>query len=364
MKTAKANIPRIVDLAGRIEGDIRARKLQPGDAYLPTSEVAQMLGVGTVAANRALQLLAKRRLLSRRQGRGAVIDEGIMTEQKSSLKAVHFLVHQEYLRKEGLLADGVIVGMQGVLPGADVQMNFLRPGAEGEVAERVIAGALRSGQPEGLVLVRTPLAVQRAVQASGLPAVVHGMLYPSVQGIPWIDRDHRQAARLLVERFLTCGHRRLVYVAREQVLPGDYPFMDGLVERMAEARLPLGSLVVRRLPLDQHVIEAEVRALLQHAEGVYSGILGQTEPFADAAAAAAESLGLAVGRDVIVAVAAVYRPQGGPSVRYPNIRNNLSPERIGEHLARMLLRQLRDQHWKPNHEILPVALEEPAGEET
>lgn len=364
MATVQSSVPRIVDLAGRIEQDIRDRGLQPGDAYLATAEVAQMLAVNKVAANRALQLLAKRRMLSRRQGRRAVVDEGIMTEKKSSLRAVHFLVHQEYLRKEGLLADGLIVGLQGVLPGADVQMNFLRPGAEAEVVERVIAAALRSGPPEGLVLVRAPLAVQRAVQASSLPAVVHGMLYPSVQGIPWIDRDHRQAARLLVEHFLTCGHRGLVYVAREQVLPGDYPFIDGLVERMAEAGLPLGSFIPRRLPLDAGVIRAEVRALLEDSQRPYPAILGQTEPFADAAAGAVESMGLVVGRDGTVAVAAVYRPQGGPLVRYPYIRSNLSPERTGEHLGQMLLRQLRGQHWKPDREILPVMLEEPAGEKT
>ncbi len=359
METVLSKTPRIVDLAGRIEDDIRARGLRAGDAYLPTAEVAHMLGVGTVAANRALQLLAKRRVISRRQGRPAAVAEGIMTEQKSSLGAVHFLVHQEYLKKEGLLADGLIVGLQGVLPGADVQMNFLRPGAEGEVVERVIAGALRSGQPEGFVLVRAPLGVQRAVQASGLPAVVHGMLYPSVQGVPWIDRDHRQAARLLVEYFLARGHRRILYLARERMLPGDYPFEDSLADRLGEAGLPSGALIARRLPPDQNVVEAEVRALLEQAQGVYPAILGQTELLAEAAGAAVESLGFTAGDDVAVAVSTVYRPGGDGPVRYPYIRNNVSPEKIGDHLGQMLLRQLRGQHWKPDHEIVPVSLFEP-----
>ena len=363
MQTVQSNVPRIIDLAGRIEDDIRARGLRPGDAYFPTAEVAQMLGVGTVAANRALQLLAKRRLLSRRQGRGAVVAEGIMTEQKSSLGAVHFLVHQEYLRKEGLLADGVIVGLQGILPGLDVQMNFLRAGAEAEVVERVIAAALRSGGPEGFVLVRAPLAVQRAVQASGLPAVVYGTLYPSVQGLPWIDRDHRRAARLLVEYFLARGHERILYLARERMLPGDHPFEDALAERLGEAGLPSGALMARRLPPDQNAVEAEVRVLLEGTEGVYPAILGQTELLAEGAGAAVESLGLTVGNEVAVAVSTVYRARGRGPVRYPYIRNNVSPEEIGDHLGRMLLRQLRGQHWKPDHEIVPVSLVEPAANE-
>ena len=98
MANLRPRTPRIVQLAARIEEDIRGRKLEPGDAHQNTNQIAEMLGVSTVAANRAMQLLAKRRLLSRGQGRGAVISEGIMAAQKLVLRAVHFLVHQRYLK--------------------------------------------------------------------------------------------------------------------------------------------------------------------------------------------------------------------------------------------------------------------------
>ena len=59
--------PRVLRLADRIQEDIRQRALGPGDPYLTTIETARMLGVNNSVAGRALQLLAKRRVIERRQ---------------------------------------------------------------------------------------------------------------------------------------------------------------------------------------------------------------------------------------------------------------------------------------------------------
>jgi DNA-binding GntR family transcriptional regulator len=75
MDTSKQNTSQIVHLAKRLEEDIRARSLKPGDPYLNTQETARMLGVSNAAANRALQLLVKRNTLRRRQRSGTFIAE-------------------------------------------------------------------------------------------------------------------------------------------------------------------------------------------------------------------------------------------------------------------------------------------------
>src|SRR5688572_33109266 len=66
----RTKVPRIVELADLIAADIRRRKLNPGDSYQSTLETAEMLGVSTTAANRAMQVLVKRRVLDRRQKKG------------------------------------------------------------------------------------------------------------------------------------------------------------------------------------------------------------------------------------------------------------------------------------------------------
>ena len=60
----KGQVPRVIELADRIAEDIRRRKLKPGDPYQGTTETAEMLGVSTTAANAAMQVLVKRRLIA------------------------------------------------------------------------------------------------------------------------------------------------------------------------------------------------------------------------------------------------------------------------------------------------------------
>ena len=60
MTVMDGQIPRILLLADHIAEDIKRRKLKPGDPYQGTTETAEMLGVSTTAANRAMQVLVKR----------------------------------------------------------------------------------------------------------------------------------------------------------------------------------------------------------------------------------------------------------------------------------------------------------------
>lgn len=348
--------PRIVQLAGRIEEDIAERKLQPGDAYLGTNDVARMLGVSTVAANRAMQLLVQRRLISRRQRSGAIIAEGIRDSRRPPLRCVHFLVHRDYLKAEGLLADGVVIGMQTELPGVNVQLNFMASDASDESVNRLISTTLRSSEPEGFVLVRASLAVQRLIQASGLPAVVHGSLYPSIHGLPWIDRDHLRSARLLTQYLLGRGCRRVVYLSRDVLFPGDYPFQDGICETLSEAGLPMSALMIRNLPADLAVIQAATADLLASC-GREVGVIARTERLAEGAADAVRHIGLEVGADVPVVVSHIYRAGNENPPAFPYIRNTVEPQRIGAHLGRMLLQLAKGQSPDPGCEMIPVELE-------
>jgi DNA-binding transcriptional regulator YhcF (GntR family) len=187
MSSGYSQTPRIMELAQQLEADIRRKQLKPGDPYLPLVEAARMLGVGTSTANRALQLLAQRGLLERVQRRGTFIGSLQREASPGQLKRVFMLVHRSYLRQEGLVADGVLVGIQGVLPGVDVQFNFLPATDPTDYVDSLIAEILRAKEPAGIVLTKVPFAVQRAVRDSGLPAVVHGSPFPSIEGMAWVS---------------------------------------------------------------------------------------------------------------------------------------------------------------------------------
>src|SRR5262245_40056222 len=115
---------KIVDVAELILADIRRRGLRPGDAYLSTAETARWLRVSGSTTNRALQLLVQRGLITRRQRQGAVVADPADRGVESPLQRVHLMVREDHLRAEGLWADGMLLGLQGALPGVELQFNF------------------------------------------------------------------------------------------------------------------------------------------------------------------------------------------------------------------------------------------------
>ncbi len=354
MKTPHISTPRIIELADQIVSDIRNRKLSPGDPYLTAAETARMLRVSSTAANRALQLLSQRKVLQRRQRKGTFVLDLPETHTSSVLRRVHLLVHQNYLKTEGLMADGIIVGMQSALPGAEVHFNFLPPVDEVDYVNQLIGETMRSSDSEGFVLVRSSLAVQRLLHSSGLPVVVNGMLQPSVSGIAWIDKDYRNVGELLAEHLLRNGFQKIAILMRERMYPGDYRVLDAVRDTLEKAGCTAASLILRCLPPDREAIKAAAVQLLEETREPI-GMLCRAEPWATGAAAAAEALNRKVG----IVISDIYRKSFENPPPYPFTRSLLRPEEIGAHIGRMLAQQARGEASDPDHEIIPVKLELP-----
>ena len=335
MEDQSQSIPRVVQLAHQIELDIQSRDLQPGDPYLTTAQTARMLGVSTTIANRALQFLARNGRLDRKQRRGTFIAEPTPRPGESSLARVHLVVHQRYMRAEGLLADGVIVGLQTVLPGVDVSFNFMPPGDERQYVEELAGSIMQAGQPEGLVLVRANLEVQQMVAQSGLPAVVYGTPYRSITQLSFVDADQNAIGRLLAEYAVRQRCKRMFVIMRDQMLPGDTPYLDAIQRMAGEAGIAADRLQIRFLARDRELVAAEVRHLLERKRP-RPAILCRDEPLADAVLEELDCLGIRIGEDVAVAVSTIYRRgnEAPPSIPYTQYVD--SPVQIGEHLGRLL----------------------------
>src|SRR3569833_4712801 len=102
--------PRLVEVADQIAADIRRRGLRPGDPYLRTAETARWLRVGGSTVNQALQLLAQRGVIHRRQRQGALVADPTARTNGASLKRVPIVVSEEHLRTEGQWGEGVLFG--------------------------------------------------------------------------------------------------------------------------------------------------------------------------------------------------------------------------------------------------------------
>ncbi|MCC6679771.1 MAG: substrate-binding domain-containing protein [Phycisphaeraceae bacterium] len=353
MNVEQAQTPRVLELARQIELDIARRGLQPGDSYLNTGEVAQLLGVNRMVANRAMQLLAQRRRIVRKQRRGTTISEPAPMHLSQPIESLLLLVQAHYLSSEGLLGDGVIVGISHEFPGLDVQFIYVPSGNESALVDQTINQCLRAEKTTGLLLVRSSLETQRLVAESGLPAVIYGTPQPSITSLSSIDRDQYQIGQLCAEHVLSRGQQRLLVLMRDRMYAGEPAFQDGLQAAASRRGLKLDSVYFRDLPADKAAVSAEVGKLL-HDDPTSLGIIARSEALAEGAVEAIENQGLAVGRDVALAVADVYRRGTAAPPRYPYIKGRFTPEQQGREIGTLLKDAVMGQPVR--HVTVPVDL--------
>lgn len=345
--------PRIVDVAEQIVADIRKRRLRPGDPYPGTAETAQRLHISGSTVNRAFQLLAQRGVVERRQRKGTIVGDLRPRGNDATLRRVHLVVREDHLRAEGLWADGVLWGLQGALPGVELQFNFRPEVDEAEYVEQMIGDVLRSRQPAGLVLIRSTVVTQRLVAASGLPAVVSGTLQPSITNLPSVDRDQRQIGVLLAQHLLDDKCKRFAIFTRERIAPGDHLTIDGALATLAAAGVPLKNVQLRSLPSDDAAIRAAAEAVLSMQNGPL-GCLCRSGTLARGVAAAAARLKLPAKRRPNIVIA----DAGGSATElpYPKIETTITAEAFGKLLGEALTQSAHGEKPEPYHVVVPVRL--------
>ncbi len=355
MSIGDTKLRRIVRLAEAIVADIRGKNLQPGDRYLGTIDTARMLRVDTSDVNRAMQLLVKRRVLTRRQRLGTFVGDGIGASHIVPLSAVRFLIAEQEIRSEGLFDSDVMMGFQEQLPHVKLGIHSVPRTNEAEEMQRLVAEVLRNAEPEGLVLVGATLGMQRAVAASGVPAVVFGHPYPSVKGLSFVDRDQRQIGRTLAQYLLKQGCRRIVCMFRRRMLPGDHLLLDAVGATLMEAGLAGPSLTVRCLPHDAEVIRAEVNGILDASDGPI-GLLARVSLMAEIVAETVAARDNRTRYQATVVSGGDYYSRESRGTSFPFIRSKTSLREEGSVLARVLLQQFEEGASDSFSELLEIQL--------
>lgn len=341
--------PRVMEIADRIQADIKSRRLSAGDAYLTTAEVARLLHIGTASANKALQLLVQQGVLKRRNKSGCIIAGA--AESPRELARVQILVHRDYMRIEGLFADDLILGLRNELPGVQIFFNFLPQYGEPEFVQKVIAETLRLPDKSGFILARSSFALQSLMASTGMPAVVLGTPYRAVQGLASLDRDHDLAGSLLAKGLLNRGCKELIVLMRATEWPGDFPFMDAILHEFSSSGISANHIKIRHLPPEENAIIAEMAYLLAGCSGL-TGVIARSEPLTLGALKAIEQLRRK--QKVFVVASDMYRQNFIDSRQYIGVTTQWSAEQIGAQLGRMLREQALGHKLKTLHEVIPV----------
>jgi GntR family transcriptional regulator, arabinose operon transcriptional repressor len=356
MATASTATPRISQLANLLADHIQLHALQPGDRFLTTAEASKLLKVGSSTANRALQVLERRRIIVRQQRSGAFIADRPMVEEAPMLHRVNFLVHQKYLRAEGVGQDEVLLGIERELPGVPVQISFLPPGGEDVYVRKLVDESVNAKRVDGFVLVRASYETQRLLAERRIPAVAYGTLYASIDQLASLTEDMRAVGLELTKFLLSRGHQRIAHFNRQIAYRGDHWTIEGITEALHAAGRGFDSLSMQFLPDADEEYLSEAGRLLDSPYGA-TGFICRTVRMADAVSQAAEARGLVIGQDIDVTVCNVYQKPGSRP-RYVYARSVLNSEEQGRHLARLLVAQAGG---KPavRTEIMPIELEFP-----
>lgn len=351
MARSGTDTPRLVELAEKLAADIEDRNLKPGDRYLTTVDASKLLGVSNGLANRALQLLERRQIITRQQRSGAFIANLPGELSLPPLRRVHFLVHQNYLASEGIGNDMVLLGMQEELPGVHVQISFLpQENADGFVAD-LIDHSLTAKARDGFILVRAPFEVHQLVSNSGVPALVYGGIYPGITRLTRLDRDMASIGYLATDYLLAQGHKKIALLTRQETLPGDHDTLDAIRRRLTESKLDPDALYERFLPPATIVCEAAVQRLLNQTNPP-TGFVCRTIRMANAVKEVATKRKMLQKTDTVLCDS--YLP-ANQAPQHVYLRPLYSSEEQGKHMARMLAAMARGE--VVPDEIIPVKLD-------
>lgn len=163
-------------VARRLEGDIRTRALQPGDRYLSVSDAAAFLGVSPATAHRAMDLLVRKELLIRQQGRRHVCRRRRASVRPNRIRTVHILLPEAMEAATPRRADVMIAAVRQVMPGATVQFTYLPEHGTMDYLRELLKSSRQSEQLAGVIPVSCSREVYRFLEQLGGPMVVLGSL--------------------------------------------------------------------------------------------------------------------------------------------------------------------------------------------
>ena len=238
---------KISELAKRLRLDIAERSLRSGDHYLTAAAAAEMLGVSSAMANRAMNLLAEKDLLVRHRSRGTFVGAGFDDGDDVANTAVHLIEVMSGAETSDLQAGEMMSALRTIIPDARLVCHFF---PENNSARQIHDEVKRLADDKsfgGLVLSSCPRDVQENIVRAGVPAVLWGSAYPGVD-LPYVDLDQEEIGRLMAKQAVEAGCNRLIFVTREIWREGDTKVFHGITQKAHKAGLGPDAVRLQNVP--------------------------------------------------------------------------------------------------------------------
>ena len=353
MLTSKTSVSKLERLAARLEQDIRQRGLCAGDRYMTAPEAADLLGVSTGMAHRAMRALAQGRKLVRRRNCGTFVGPHFEMKRTTATRTVYVLMPSLGIDRDVFPLETFIYGVRTRIQ-ANVQVSFL-PQSNTQAYLREFLHSIPSmGVVSGLVPISCPHDVYRQLANSGVPTVIVGTPYVDHMDIASVDVDNHEAGRLLAEYLIECGHRRIALITAMDGRPGDNGFYDGVSEALTAASLPHNALIMRIVPMQPTALTAQLGRLLIKPD-MPTGLIVRSTNMARAVSKAFCNLEVHADRRCEI-VYQRYQPIEGIELPFTYVRARVSFDNVVGLIANMLEQLGRGEVLDEPRVVIPVDL--------
>ncbi len=279
------------DVAEAIRDFIRQRQLW-GKRLFPERELARQLGVSRRTVRRGVDVLERRGLVCRQQGRGTLVLQEPSAQRLSAFRRV--MVGARYDDPYGRLGSAT-AGVTEVAADRGWQLSFgdlSRPAGRARFLDELKRGGIDATV---LISVAETALVEHVLTIWRGPLVAVDHHFPGLPIASVMD-DSEGGARAAVEHLLSMGHRRIAYVeiGRRELNPWRYEGYAGAL-RKAGINLDRGLVRPARFSVEGGRCAAEELLALDDPP---TGIVAFDETRALGVWRAAEERGFEVGRDL------------------------------------------------------------------
>lgn len=238
----------LASLADRIEEDILRRDLRRGDLYLSTSEVAGRFSTSRASANRAMEILAGRGILERRQGRGTFVGASMRRNARKVFQTISLLYPSEAIARTDPESWAMLRTLGGGISFGSLQINFIPDHDRLEFIRQLVDSGRRSGTLSGLIAVSLDALTYDFLARCPLPSVIVGSKFSPRKGLVNVNLNYQEAGRLLARHFLRKGCRRFLVAAPLRHAAGVRQLTAGVRGQLELAGLPPSALSMRHFP--------------------------------------------------------------------------------------------------------------------
>jgi len=334
--------PKYLDLAQRLLRDISDRGLKPGDRLGTETELVSRHHLSRATVRQALSVLERDGYVSRRRAQGTFVGRTVEPADEMRLARGTVLVVCSNEQTAHLSEDFAFATVLRLIERALAKQGFavqiLGVGENFHEDQTRLRRLLHQGRINGICAIGNCFEPYRSLVPEGFLVASSCTFSPLVS--PWVGQDVRAVSRESVKYLLERGHRHIAMVCSAGIDQEAFGvFAAGYREAFAERSLPVN----RQLLCYAYGGEPLMQLLVE----VLSAPLKPTAIFAEnwrvcqAALAAANHMGLEIGRDISL----VGYGQNVQQLSAPVAITSYVPdaERIGQEIAGILTNFAEDR---------------------